>query len=193
MSFENSGADYLRQLQGNTPREDPPASNERRKNPRYKCEGSAQFRVQGSDVSTWGTLTDISMGGCYVEMMATFPVGATVELVLELNGLRARVVGEIRVSYPCLGMGIAFRQVSDEDQVRLLEMLRALGGLAPKADATPGPVATGHSTLPIIVNAAAALQALAEYFETHNVLSHEDFVRVLRSSQGSDDFRDNRR
>jgi hypothetical protein len=72
--------------------------------------------VEGSDVHTWGTVTDISQNGCYVELMATFPVGAIVDLQLELNEIRAHVKGEVRVSYPCLGMGIAFREISDENR-----------------------------------------------------------------------------
>ena len=205
MSFESGGADYLRRLTrdlepsppfqpppASAPEKDQPGETDRRSNPRYKCEGSAQFRIKGSDVHTWGRLTDISLGGCYVEMTATFPVGSTVDLLLEVNGIRAQVKGEVRISYPCLGMGIAFRQVSDEEQVRLLEMLRSLAppGTTGKnaADLGAAPV-----SLPIIVNAASALQALADYFEMHAVLSKEEFVRVLRISQGSDDFHDNRR
>jgi hypothetical protein len=61
-----------------------------------------------------------------VELMATFPVGAIVDLQLELNGIGAHVKGEVRVSYPCLGMGIAFQEISDENRVRLLEMLRSV-------------------------------------------------------------------
>jgi len=58
--------------------------------------------------------------------MATFPVGAIVDLQLELNGMRAHVKGEVRLSYPRLGIGIALREVSDETGVRLLQMLRAV-------------------------------------------------------------------
>ena len=54
---------------------------------------------------TWGTFTDLSIRGCYIEMTATFPVGARVDLSLELNGIRAETQGEVRVSYPFLGMG----------------------------------------------------------------------------------------
>lgn len=59
-------------------------------------------------------------------MTATFPVGAMVDLGLELGGLRAEVRGEVRVSYPFLGIGIAFREVSDENRLRLQEMVRSL-------------------------------------------------------------------
>jgi hypothetical protein len=196
MSLESTGADYLRRLRRDL--EDPPAfesqatsapaepevASERRQNPRYKCAGSAQFRVKDSDVRTWGTLTDLSTGGCYVEMTATFPVGSTVDLVLELNGVRAQVKGEVRVSYPCLGMGIAFREVSDEDRIRLHEMVRSLRPAAPEPqEAHAVELDTAPISLPIIVNVGAALQALVDYFERHTLLTKEEFIQVLRKSQ----------
>jgi hypothetical protein len=208
MAFDSSAADYLRRLKGDEhppgfpePETRPPAEpvttggSERRQSPRYKCAGSAQFRVQGSEVRTWGTLTDISQHGCYVELMSTFPVGANVELELELNGIRADVKGEVRVSYPCLGIGIAFREISDENRMRLLEMLRSLSPVDhPGTPAvSEAPSLSTSASLPIIVNTAAALQALADFFETRAQLTKEEFVRILRKSQGLDDFYGNRR
>jgi hypothetical protein len=109
MSSE-SGADYLRRLKQDEMRpvaqpavtassdEHLPTPNERRRNPRYQCEGSAEFRADGSDVRTWGTFTDLSVSGCYIELTATYPVGAIVNLALELNGARVELKGEFRVS-----------------------------------------------------------------------------------------------
>ena len=94
--------------------------------PRYKCQGSAEFRVDGSDLRTWGTFTDLSMHGCYIEMTATYPVGSVVNLGLALNGLHLDVKGEVRVSYPFLRIGVAFRDVSDQSVARLREMVRSL-------------------------------------------------------------------
>jgi hypothetical protein len=211
MDSESDGAEYLRRLkrdlrepvgfhQPDRPApaenlEDPETAGERRQSPRYKCAGSAQFRAKGSDVRTWGTLTDISQHGCYVEMMATFPVGANVDLELELNGIRTHVVGEVRVSYPCLGMGIAFREISDEDRIRLAEMLRSVSPTESPEKQTASQSHSGSTppstSLPIIVNAPAALQALADFFETRNPLTKEEFVRILRKSQGLDEVHDN--
>jgi hypothetical protein len=195
MSFESSGADYLRRLkqdQGQArpfpespPEPDAPeeAPGERRKNPRYKCEGSATFRVQGTDVRTWGTFTDLSIGGCYIELKATFPVGAIVDLELELNGVRAQVKGEVRVSYPFLGMGVAFRDMTVESRQQVDAMIDTV---RPSIRRTPPPEAepVSHADSMPIVNAAAALQVLAEFFEVHVQLSKEEFVRLLRKSQG---------
>jgi hypothetical protein len=199
MSFESSGAEYLRRLRQDldpegfasrdtrtVPTDVPGAMQERRQSPRYKCEGSAEFRVNGSDARTWGTFTDISLHGCYVEMTATYPVGATVDMGLEMNGVRAQVRGEVRVSYPCLGMGIAFRDVSEENRIRLHEMVRTLLPAVPSPQgAHPVAVSATSTALPIIVNVGAALQALVDFFEKHALLSKEEFVQVLRKSQGS--------
>ena len=38
--------------------------------------------------------------------------------------------------------------------------------------------------MPIILNPAAALQALADFFEGHTLLSKDEFIRLLRKSQG---------
>ena len=105
--------------------------------------------------------------------------------------------GEVRASYPCLGIGIAFREISDENRLRLLEMLRSLSSVdhpgTPAVSETPSVSTSTPASLPIIVNAAAALQALADFFETRALLTKEEFVRILRKSQGLDDFHDNRR
>jgi hypothetical protein len=196
MSIETSGADYLRRLREDIehPHVSQPSTvtaeadetpGERRRNPRYKCEGSAEFRVGGSDVRTWGTFTDISMNGCYVEMTATFPVGSIVDLGLELKGLRARVSGEVRVSYPLLGMGIAFRDVSPQDQQGLEEMIEQLNPLrAVKRNAEAEEMKPVGTAMPVVLDPVAALRALTEFFETRGLLSKEDFIRVLRRSQG---------
>ena len=159
MNFDSSGAQYLRRLKQDleppqglpapaattAPAESPTPPSERRQSPRYKCEGSAEFRVEGSDVRTWGTFTDLSLGGCYVEMKATFPVGAMVDLALELNGVRAQVKGEVRISYPFLGIGIAFREVTPENQLRLEEMVYSL---RPFPATVPSPIPSRSASTP---------------------------------------------
>jgi len=179
---EQSGADYLRRLKADTERPvmspfqapaptsveaDRPAASqnapERRRSPRYKCEGSAELGVGGTDVRTWGTLTDLSIHGCYIEMTATFPVGAMVDLVLELSGRRVNVKGEVRVSYPFLGIGLAFRELSAESERTLQSMVASLLAQQRTASDSPG---TGNPTpisAPLIANPAAALEAVATF------------------------------
>src|SRR5229473_3941135 len=44
------------------------ALKERRQSPRLRCSGSVEFRAEGNNARKWGTLTDVSLHGCYVEM-----------------------------------------------------------------------------------------------------------------------------
>lgn len=202
MAIEETGADYLRRLKADVERPlvspfhspaalpakaDPPTSSqkpsERRRSPRYKCEGSAEFRVGGTDVRTWGTFTDLSVHGCYIEMTATFPVGAMVDLMLELNGSRVNVKGEVRVSYPFLGIGVAFRDVTPEAGRILQSMIAALivrerGSSSPASDETNAPI-----SIPVIASPAAALQAIADFFEAHSILTKHEFLQLIRKSQ----------
>lgn len=98
---------------------------EKRRSPRYKCEGGAQLREEGCDVRTWSTFTDISLNGCYVEAQATYPAGRRLHMKLEANGIRVETKGKVRISYPYLGMGIAFEEVSEEDAAHLNRCLPA--------------------------------------------------------------------
>lgn len=203
MDSEATGADYLRRLkQGEpgstsessieapppTPTSKVPAGGERRRSPRYPCQGSAKFRPVGSEVHSWGSFTDVSVNGCYVEVTATFPVGARLELILEVSGIRAETIGEVRVSYPFLGMGIAFREVSDENRRQLAQMMRSLAhatrviGSASPAKDTP-PTQKEAAQAPGTSEPRRALEALVEHFEKHSALSREEFYGLLRESQ----------
>jgi hypothetical protein len=164
---------------------------EKRRSPRYKCEGSVQIREQGCDVHTWATFTDVSLHGCYVEAQATYPVGTILHMKLDANGERVETKGSVRVSYPYLGMGIAFTEMSDENRLRL----RALLSTVSKPFLTMGPgiassmaSVTPLEALPPISDPVAALKALQEFFESRQMLMREDFVRVVRKSQNTDRF-----
>jgi len=159
---------------------------EKRRSPRYKCEGSAQLREEGCDVRTWSTFTDISLNGCYVEAQATYPAGTLLHMKLEANGLRVETKGKVRVSYPYLGMGIAFEEISDENACHLKQLLASLS----RPTAIMGPGATSpHPTtgpmeaLPAITHPEAAVRALIEFFEIHQILMRDDFVKLLKKSQ----------
>ena len=153
------------------------ATAERRRQPRYKCEGSAEFSVEGSDIRTWGTLTDISMCGCYVELQATFPVDTQLHLLLEVNEIRIQLSGVVRVSYPFLGMGISFSEISDEAKAGLGAIVRTLNGTG------SGPGEVVKIALPQVADCAKAYQAIAAAFVRKSLMTREEFIEVVRHSQ----------
>jgi PilZ domain-containing protein len=190
MSSEVDGAEYLRHLKQDQPGPQPQVTPvtqflkqqggvvERRATPRFKCEGSAQVRAENSDVRTWGSITDVSLHGCYLEMTATFPVGTTVFIQLELGGNRVDVKGEVRVNYPFLGMGIAFREVTPQNRLKLGEMVlkaaREVRLVAPHAgDNQPTWV------MPQVSDPKAVVAALGNFFSRKSSLSREEFTRIV--------------
>lgn len=145
----DDGANYLRNLKGDSKLASAPAVassetgpppvesasessalNERRKTPRLRCSGSVEFRVEGAK-RIWGTLTDIGIDGCYVEMNNTLPVGTKVELVLKSMGIRIETAGAIRATYPSLGMGLSFSGIQSDQLAFLNQLLSSLAGRTP--------------------------------------------------------------
>ena len=158
---------------------------EKRRSPRYKCDGSVELREEGCDVRTWAAFTDISLHGCYVEAQATYPAGTNLQLKLEANGFKVESKGTVRVNYPYLGMGIAFVDMSEENRGRLRELLCSIS--RPSVIMGPGIASTIPANEPLqapqITQPEAAIQALIEFFENRQMLMREDFLRILRSSQ----------
>jgi hypothetical protein len=158
----------------------------KRRSPRYKCEGSVQIREEGKEVHTWATFTDISLHGCYVEAQATYPVGTALHLKLDANDIRVETLGEVRVNYPYLGMGIVFVDMSEENVARLRQMLWSItrgSGIVGPGIASTLPAAAPLNTVPQITDPQAALQELMDFFEHRQMLMREDFLRLVKKSQ----------
>ena len=144
------------------------ASKEKRRTPRYKLEGSAEMREEGRDLRTWATFSDISLHGCYVEATATANVGTELQIKLEANGFRIETRGCVLVSYPALGTGIAFTEMSEENRTGLRELLATISKpsvIVGSGLASSLPVSGPLKTVPRISDPGAAVRALIEYFE----------------------------
>jgi hypothetical protein len=164
----------------------PAGSVDKRRSPRYRCQGSAHINEIDRAVAIWTTFTDISLHGCYVEATTTYRVGVMLGLKLEANGFRVEATGEVRVSYPNLGMGIAFTQMSEEDREHLRELVRSISRPSVILGARVGlrtPSVAQTETLPAVANPGAALQAMSNFFEDRHMMGREEFLRILRKSQ----------
>lgn len=102
---------------------------ERRHEARLPVVGEAVlFGANGGNTSA--RLADISRTGCYVELHAPWPVGATLRVLLTLEGSQhCDITVIVRTSHPGIGMGmeiLGFAATADQDRFRgvmqLLEM-----------------------------------------------------------------------
>ena len=153
---------------------------DRRKHPRYPVNGGgAEVRQQGVDSRIWARLTDISLGGCYLEIMSPLPVLTYVGLVLTVEEQRLQAKGQVVVSHPHFGMGIQFIDLGAADRQMLESWIRAL---APKVGP---PVGRRDGENPARLqdkeSAALLVQAVTEFFRGKPAMSREEFLQLVEA------------
>lgn len=68
-------------------------------------------------------LTDLSLGGCYVETDAPFPERALVDFCLKAHELEVHTEGMVRVMHPGVGMGVEFPSRTEEQRAQVLNVI----------------------------------------------------------------------
>ena len=71
-------------------------------------------------------LTDLSLGGCYLEISTPFPVLTRVMLSMRAGGIEVRVQGLVRIMHQDRGMGVEFTQGTPEHRATVEKFLSAL-------------------------------------------------------------------
>jgi hypothetical protein len=88
----------------------------RRDKIRYSCRLGAQVYRTGISVPNHCCLTDLSAGGCYLEVSLPFAKGTSVEIVVHTHEIKLRLRGTVQASHPGYGMGIAFELNTKEER-----------------------------------------------------------------------------
>src|SRR5258707_15562539 len=81
--------------------------SERRRMPRYDCDGRAEIARIPSTGTRKGKLGNISVTGCFIETDDPFSPGTYVEVTLQMAALSLRIAGSVK-NLRTGGMGIAF-------------------------------------------------------------------------------------
>ncbi len=95
---------------------------------RFACKLGAEVYRLGDRVPNRCTLSDISEGGCYVEMPSPFPGQSGVEILVRTADVKLRIRGQVLATHPGFGMGVRFMfrdSVEREEVMRLLAVLAA--------------------------------------------------------------------
>lgn len=71
-------------------------------------------------------LTDLSLGGCYLELPSPFPVRTRVVLSMRVADLQMRADGVVRVMHPDLGMGVEFTQRTAQQREQVEKFIQTL-------------------------------------------------------------------
>lgn len=95
---------------------------------RFACKLGADVYRLGTNVPNRCTLSDISEGGCYVEMPSPLSGQSGVEIVIRTAATKLRITGQVLAIHPGFGMGVRFMfrdSIEREEVLRLLAILAA--------------------------------------------------------------------
>jgi len=146
--------------------------DERRQHQRYACCGDAEIYTQDAKHPERGRLSDLSRGGCFVEMLPPIAVDAKVNVVLLIAQRRIRAEGVVRSLLPNFGVGVQFLRLEAADLQRLEDVLAALQ--------------KGASLNATVVSTPAdpqrALETVKSWFGEHDLLTRQEFLDLLKNT-----------
>jgi PilZ domain len=105
------------------------SGKDRRRHLRIKSVNSVELHPEGETSRIWGKATDLSLGGCFVEMPIPLKQGTTIKMALWLKETKLWVTAKVVSSRPGFGIGLQFSAVPEEDSDRLKQFLRSLSRL----------------------------------------------------------------
>jgi len=104
-----------------------PLGAERRRTPRYTFIASAELIEETSDVRIATRISELSLHGCYLDMMNPFPVATFVLVKISAGDAFFQAKSKIVYSQPNMGAGVVFLETQAEYQPVLERWLDEAG------------------------------------------------------------------
>jgi CheY-like chemotaxis protein len=136
-------------------------------------------------------LSDLSLGGCYVETESPFPERSGIVLCLKAAGLEVQAEGRVRVMHPEFGMGIEFASGTAEQREQVgtfIGFLSSRPGTVPQLLITPKTLAAvSANDYPKAKGSAEPEDLLLDLLNRAASLNQEDFLKELRQQRNSEE------
>ena len=128
-------------------------------------------------------LTDLSLGGCYVQTESPFPQSSAIDLCLRAAGIEFHAEGLVRVMHPGHGMGVEFPARTDEQRKSVgefIDFLTSQPGTEPQLEISPRSlVASAADLAPTTGSQTDADDSLLELLRSGCAMNQEDFLAEL--------------
>src|SRR5579872_4284065 len=99
------------------------AYKDRRAHPRMKCRVTIELQTEAGGIPMFANLTDISMGGCYVETSSILTAGSKINLRFSMDDANLKTEGVVARLDPGAGIAVQFREVNREGRERMFKIL----------------------------------------------------------------------
>jgi hypothetical protein len=142
--------------------------------------------VEQDDPPVRCKLTDLSMGGCYLEISSPFPVSTRVTLSMSAGSVELRAEGVVRVMHPDKGMGVEFTQTTPYHRNALEKFLSVLTGdrnLLPELLVEPEGLESEPQTAVRATEPTDADDPLLGLFRSQATLPPDSFLDELRKQR----------
>jgi len=98
----------------------------RRSELRFPCKIGAEVYRLGSNIPNRCALSDVSEGGCYVEMPSPLAAQSGVEILVHTAQLKFKIRGQVLATHPGFGMGVRFMFQDSAEREEVLRLLAIL-------------------------------------------------------------------
>jgi hypothetical protein len=100
-------------------------SGERRRWPRVKCSVSVELHTPGQAV-IWAKASDLSQGGCFIEMPIPLRQGTAFDIALWLGEAKLHLQGQVVSVQPGFGNGVRFLCITPEHETHLRRFIETI-------------------------------------------------------------------
>jgi hypothetical protein len=150
--------------------------------------GSNTPDMEKDDPPACCQLTDLSLGGCYLDISSPFPVSTRVTLSMRAAGLKLKTEGVVRVMHAEKGMGVEFTKSTAEHRALLEKFLALLNenrDLLPELMVEPEGLDTESAEkIEIPSDSGEPEDSLIGLFRKQSALSTDSFMAELRKQRG---------
>jgi diguanylate cyclase (GGDEF)-like protein len=99
------------------------AYKDRRAHPRMKCRVTIEVQTEAAGIPLFANLTDVSMGGCYVETSTILPAGSQIKLGFSMDDATLSAEGVVARLDPGSGIAVQFREMNREARERMIRVI----------------------------------------------------------------------
>ena len=92
---------------------------DRRRFPRHRFVADTEITEIASNKRLGGRTSDLSMGGCFLDMVNPSPEGTEIRVTVHHASASFTALGRVVFVFPNVGMGVVFTNV-EEDQLAIL-------------------------------------------------------------------------
>ncbi|SRR5712692_5676915 len=100
--------------------------SERRHAPRYPFIAEAEVIEISSDTRLVAKTSDLSVGGCFLDMLNPTPQGTEVQVRISNEGTTFTALGRVVFVLPNMGMGVVFTRIEHDQQAILQKWISML-------------------------------------------------------------------